>query len=98
MAMNRIAVGGLAAGTFALGLLVGIVSPGALGRADHERLMLDHMAAMAPMMNAGAMMGAGAMMDGGGMPMAGGGMSMAAGTSCSSALHASHHARMGATQ
>jgi hypothetical protein len=61
--MNRTAVGGLAAGAFAVGLLVGLLAPVAVGRPQPHQPMVDHMSAM------GSMMHAGTMMDGGAMPM-----------------------------
>lgn len=69
--MTRTMIGGLAAGTFAIGLLAGLVVPGALARADHDRLMTDHMAATGVMMNGsmGPMMNMGSMMGGGAMPL-----------------------------
>ena len=73
--MNRSTVGGLAAGTFAIGLLVGLLAQVAIGRPQMHQPMFDHMSAMGSMLNAGtmmngdAMMNPGTMMDGDTMPM-----------------------------
>ena len=98
--MTRTAVGGLAAATFAVGLLVGLVAPGAFTDTNHDRLMADHGAAMGGMMRSpmgpvmmdmGSMMHSGSMMGTGAMPM------MPAGR-IGPADHNAHHASPGATR
>ena len=83
--MTRLTIGGIAAGTFTLGLLAGLGLPGALAAARHDQLMAAHMSAMGSMsMTEMRSMGAMPMMDRGSMPMTPGAM-MPAG-------HEAHHA------
>ena len=65
--MTRTAIGGIAAGAFALGILASLVLPGSLAGTRHDQLMASHMSAMGsmPMMGSGSM----PMMGSGSMPM-----------------------------
>jgi hypothetical protein len=69
--MTRTAIGGIAAGCFTLGILAGLLLPGALNTSRHDQLMAAHMSAVGSMtMDMGSMNGrAMPMMDMGSMPM-----------------------------
>jgi hypothetical protein len=97
--MTRTTIGGLAAGTFVVGLLVGLVVPGAVARADDDRLMPDHLAAMGSM-NGSMMGGSMDQMMGGSMDqmMGGGAVPMMPGGTAAPAGHEWHHASPGASR
>lgn len=77
--MTRTAIGGIAAGTFTLGILAGLLLPGTLNTSRHDQLIAAHMSAMGSM----------AMMESGSMNM--GAMPMSPGAT-TPAGHQMHHA------
>jgi hypothetical protein len=83
--MTRTAIGGIAAGSFTLGILAGLLLPGTLNTSRHDQLMAAHMSAMGSMpMDMGSMNGGSMpMMDMGSMPM---------GPRASTRDHEMHHA------
>jgi hypothetical protein len=87
--MTRTAIGGIAAGSFTLGILAGLLLPGTLDTSRHDQLMAAHMSAMGSMpMDIGSM-------NGGSMPMDMGSMnggSMPMGPRASTPGHEMHHA------
>ena len=86
--MTRTAIAGIAAGSFTLGILAGLVLPGSIVTARHDQLIASHASAMASMPATGGgympmHVGAMPMMDMGSMPM---------GSESVPADHHAHHA------
>ena len=55
--MTRLTIGGIAAGTFTLGLIAGLVLPGTLVAPRHDQAMAAHISSMGamPIMDMGSM-------------------------------------------